>query len=610
MNILFLTSLFAPLFSAIFAGIFSFNDKKIGVGIFCSTIILISTLCSIFLAIHIVYGFDSQIELFKFISIGSLDLSFGFNIDALSVSMMCVVGIVASVVHIYSIGYMSHDRGFNRFFSYLGLFVFSMLFLVSSDNFIGLFIGWEGVGVCSWLLIGFWYEKRSASWAANEAFLVNRTADLFMLLGIFFIFTQVGSLKYTDVFAALGNIPTDTLALIAILLFIGAMGKSAQFPFHTWLADAMEGPTPVSALIHAATMVTAGVYLVIRSNPIFTLTPDVSAFIAWLGAFVALFAASMALVEKDLKRIIAYSTLSQLGYMFVAAGLGAYWVALFHLVTHAFFKSLLFLGAGNVMHAMHDELNITKMGGLYKFMKPTAIFMAIGSIALCGIYPFAGFFSKDKILEIAYFSGNDAIWLMLLFGAMLTAFYSFRLIMLVFFGKSKFKHAIHEAPLFMLIALVPLAILAIFAGLFEHNFESFVTQILPNLSISVDHKKAFTLILVTSACVLVGILFAIFAYTKEIFTDKLEQNFIYKILSNAYYIPKIYNFIFVGGFKLLGIIFKIIDEYLIDRFFIGLGNKLVKCGYMINDLSYNHLSLMLRLFVLALAIFISLIFIF
>ncbi|MBD3768463.1 MAG: NADH-quinone oxidoreductase subunit L, partial [Gammaproteobacteria bacterium] len=364
-----------------------------------------------------------HVKLMDWIVAGDLNIPFGFIVDQVSVTMMFVVTLVSTVVHVYSIGYMDHDKSFNRFFSYLSAFVFSMLVLVMSDNFAGLFIGWEGVGVCSWLLIGFWYHKAdvtrdinpsiSPSWAANEAFIMNRIADLGMLVGLFIIYWNVGSLQYDVVFDAIPNMTQIVITTAAIALFIGAMGKSAQFPLHTWLTDAMEGPTPVSALIHAATMVTAGVFLVIRANPIFAVTPDVSYFIAALGTFVAFFAASMALVNRDLKRIIAFSTLSQLGYMFAAAGLGAYWIALFHLGAHAFFKALLFLGAGNVMHAMHDELDIFKMGGLKKAMRGTYLYMGLASLALAGIPPLAGFFSKDAIIETAFNEGSLILWAML-----------------------------------------------------------------------------------------------------------------------------------------------------------------------------------------------------
>jgi len=376
-------ALFAPFVSSLFAAFFGMSQRQVFVGIIASSLLAISFIASVMLAIHVyTTGNVIHVTMMDWISAGDLHIPFGFVVDQVSVTMMTVVTLVSTIVHIYSIGYMDHDKSFNRFFSYLSAFVFSMMVLVMSDNFAGLFIGWEGVGVCSWLLIGFWYHKAdvsreenpsiSPSWAANEAFIMNRIADLGMLVGIFIIYWNTGSLQYDEVFAKLPYLSDAILTTAAIALFIGAMGKSAQFPLHTWLTDAMEGPTPVSALIHAATMVTAGVFLVIRANPLFALTPEVSFFIAALGTFVAFFAASMALVARDLKRIIAFSTLSQLGYMFAAAGLGAYWIALFHLAAHAFFKALLFLGAGNVMHAMHDELDIFKMGGLKKAMQASS----------------------------------------------------------------------------------------------------------------------------------------------------------------------------------------------------------------------------------------------
>ena len=387
---------FAPLVSFIFAGLFFNSKKSLFVAIISTFLIVASTICSFMLFEVVVRSGHMTINLGDFITIGGLNFTYSLLLDQLSVVMMSIVGIVASVVHIYSIGYMEDDRGFNKFFSYLGLFVFSMLFLITSDNFIGLFIGWEGVGLSSWLLIGFWYERKNVSWCANEAFIMNRVADLGLLVGIFAIYVYCGTIKFSDFFFMLDTLSSGTLLFIAIALFIGAMGKSAQFPFHTWLADAMAGPTPVSALIHAATMVTAGVYLVVRVYPLYMMVPEVSAFIAYLGTFVALFGASLALVCRDLKKIIAYSTLSQLGYMFVAAGIGAYGIAIFHLATHAFFKSLLFLGAGNIMHSTKDELNIFKMGAFYSYLRPTALLMMIASLALVGIYPFEDFSQKIK----------------------------------------------------------------------------------------------------------------------------------------------------------------------------------------------------------------------
>ncbi|MDE6958626.1 MAG: NADH-quinone oxidoreductase subunit L, partial [Helicobacter apodemus] len=443
------SALFAPLVGSVFGIPFATREKVLSVAIFASLMIGVSFLSSLFLFVYTFQNGILKSVLMDWIGAGGLYIPFGFLVDGVTATMMIVVTLVSLCVHIYAIGYMKHDKSFNRFFIYLSAFVFSMLILVVSDNFAGLFIGWEGVGLCSWMLIGFWYQRDSASFAANEAFIMNRIADLGMLLGIFLIYWTFGSLTYEEVFNNIYEAPKGILVAIGILLFIGAMGKSAQFPLHTWLADAMEGPTPVSALIHAATMVTAGVYLVIRANPLYVMIPEVGFVIASLGAFVAVFAASMALVNRDLKRIIAYSTLSQLGYMFVAAGLEAYWIALFHLATHAFFKSLLFLGAGNVMHAMNDKLDISKMGALYQPLKYTAILMMLASIALAGIYPFSGFFSKDNILEAAFGSGAYILWGMLLLGAFLTAFYSFRLIMLVFFGEKKHQEHPHEAYPYM-----------------------------------------------------------------------------------------------------------------------------------------------------------------
>ena len=568
---------------------------------------IISTTASLMLTASLGIDEPLNLSLKKFINFGGLDLNFGFYLDAISLVMLSTVGIVASIVHIYSVGYMKDDASFNRFFSYLGLFVFCMNVLVSSDNFIGLFIGWEGVGLCSWLLIGFWYKRPSANIAANEAFIMNRIADLSMLIGIFYIFYSFGSLKFSEVFNARSNFSGLNLGIIATLLFIGAMGKSAQFPFHTWLANAMEGPTPVSALIHAATMVTAGVYLVVRANFIFANAPEVSHFIAYLGTFVAVFAASIALVHNDLKKIIAYSTLSQLGYMFVAAGLGAYKIALFHLVTHAFFKSLLFLCAGNVMHAMNDELNIKKMGGLYKFMKPTALLSIIASCALAGFYPFAGFFSKDKILEVA-FSENKFLWIILLFGAVLTAFYSFRLVMLVFFTKPKSEKHAHEAKNYMLAGMGILGILSVISGFFWSNFSEFLEKSLKDFSLNLSHGSEIFLLILTLSLVLTSAGFAVFAYKREIFKESICESRAYKILQNAYFIPKFYEKFFINGYTLVSQIYKKIDEMIIDRSVDLVATALNKFAFLANKMQSGDLSIMLRFMVAGFALLLSFIF--
>ncbi|MDR2639725.1 MAG: NADH-quinone oxidoreductase subunit L [Helicobacteraceae bacterium] len=601
MEALLLIALFSPLAGSLFAGLFfGAREKRVIAGL-VPTALLALSLCASLALLYLIFssGERVSVSLCDWIVSGRLNLQFGFVADQISVVMMSVVTIVSTVVHIYSIGYMAHDKSFNRFFSYLSAFVFSMMVLVMSDNFLGLFIGWEGVGLCSYLLIGFWYHKPFASWAANEAFIMNRIADLGMLLGIFLIYWQVGTLRYDEAFASFRFVEQGVLIWIAALLFIGAMGKSAQFPLHTWLANAMEGPTPVSALIHAATMVTAGVYLLVRANPLYTIVADFSALIAALGAFVAFFAASMALVATDLKRIIAYSTLSQLGYMFVAAGLGYYWVALFHLTTHAFFKALLFLGAGNVMHAMHDELNIRKMGRLYAAMKPTAIMMTIASIALAGIYPFAGFFSKDKILEVAFGSGHIVIWALLLITAVMTAFYGFRVVMVVFFGKEanyeKLHIHPHEAPKFMLIAMSPLAILAIVAGFLEHSFTELVSKMLSVSAPHLEHTTEYALIGATLALVILSVSFAVWKYARGGFDPSWQNNPIFKFLSNEWYIPALYKKAIIAPYiKISELLWQKIDLKIVDFIVDLIAKVTMSASFRLRKMQTGNLSHMLR----------------
>jgi len=600
-------TLFAPLIGSLFAALFGDKEKKVITGIFASFMLLVSAFSAIYLLMNVDAEHTYHVRLMDWISAGGLNVPFGFVVDQVSAIMMVTVTFVSAMIHIYSIGYMDHDKSFNRFFVYLSLFVFSMLILVMSDNFLGLFIGWEGVGLCSWLLIGFWYHKDSASWAANEAFIMNRVADLGMLIGIFLIYWNTGSLEYSVVFAKVSSLSLGTVTLIGIFLFIGAMGKSAQFPFHTWLADAMEGPTPVSALIHAATMVTAGVFLVIRANQVFSLIPEVGLFIASLGAFVAVFAASMALVHNDLKKIIAYSTLSQLGYMFVAGGLGAYWIALFHLMTHAFFKSVLFLGAGNVMHAMDDELNIKKMGGLGDKMKWTMIIMTIASLALAGIYPFAGFFSKDKILEAAFSEHAYILWAMLWIGAGMTAFYSFRLVMLVFFGKERYKrygfHP-HEASALMLWAMAPLALFATFGGFSEHKFFDFVTEFLPKFEPEIEpHFMSYVLIVITLGIAISGILYAVYKYSTGGFSKEVEQYPIYKLLANQYYIPDFYDKCIVKPYMAISaFLWQKVDVAIVDMTVDAIAKVLYKSGDKARVMQSGNLSNMLRLMVFGLLV--------
>jgi NADH-quinone oxidoreductase subunit L len=598
-------ALFSPLAGSLFAALFGASPKTKIAGIVPTLLLFVSFLSSSTLLVHILNGgAPIHVEMMTWMETGSLYIPFGFIVDQVSVTMMMVVTIVSTVVHIYSIGYMDHDKAFNRFFSYLSAFVFSMMILVMSDNFAGLFIGWEGVGLCSWLLIGFWYHKESATWAANEAFIMNRIADLGMLIGIFLVYWNTGTLQYEQAFAAMQTLDPSILTWMGIFLFIGAMGKSAQFPLHTWLADAMEGPTPVSALIHAATMVTAGVYLVVRSNELYSLIPHVGLFIASLGAFVAIFAASMALVNRDMKRIIAYSTLSQLGYMFAAAGLGAYWVALFHLMAHAFFKALLFLGAGNVMHAMHDELDPFKMGGLKKPMKATYIMMSLASLALAGIFPFAGFFSKDLILEVAMIEHHYVIYSVLVFTAGLTAFYSFRLTSLIFEGEERHKlFGIdpHEAYKFMLVGMSPLLLLAIIAGSFKMTYFEMVTAVLPEVHYHIHSEAlAWTMNIGTQLFVIFAILYAYKKYANSFVkvpdgTSETENSFVYKLLKNQYYIPYAYERFLVEPYRSLSTFFWTqIDQKVVDGTVDGIAGILYETGEQTRDMQSGNLSTMLK----------------
>jgi len=607
-------ALFAPFVGSLFAGLFFARREKTHlVGAVNSTLIAVAFVAAATLAMHVAEHGPVQVKMMDWIHIGGLQIDFGFLVDQISVTMMLVVTLVSTIVHVYSTSYMDHDKAYNKFFSYLSAFVFSMMILVMSDNFAGLFIGWEGVGVCSWLLISFWYFKEdkpfeenpsiSPSWAANEAFIMNRVADLGMLVGIFLIYWNVGTLEYTKVFAALPHLEEGLLVSIAIALFIGAMGKSAQFPLHTWLTDAMEGPTPVSALIHAATMVTAGVFLVVRVNPLFSMEEvhAVSMFIASLGAFVAFYAASMALNARDIKRIVALSTLSQLGYMFAAAGLGAYWIALFHLAAHAFFKALLFLGAGNVMHAMDDELDIFKMGGMKKVMRGTFIFMGIASFALAGLPFMAGFYSKDAIIETAFNDGSFIIWGILVITAGMTAFYSFRQVFFTFLGEERYKdlgfHP-HEVPKYVLVAMTPLAILAISFGWTMETFKEFIysSKYMPAYEMSHHtHHWAWLLGSLVIVLAVTGIVIAwkkyagirVDAWKRD---EKFEQSFIYQLVTNQYYVPKFYDEFIVQPYTIASAKFWEIDKAIVDGFVDFIGKASYKTGDVSRGMQNGNLS--------------------
>ena len=547
-----------------------------------------------------IYG---NYKIFEWISSGNFIANWSINIDPLSSVMLVVVTFVSALVHVYSIGYMSHDPHKPRFMSYLSLFTFSMLSLVVSDNFLQLFFGWEGVGLCSYLLIGFWYKKETANNAAIKAFIVNRIGDFGLAIAIFLIFFFYGTINFDEVFQATSTliekklvffgIETSLITLICIFLFIGAMGKSAQFLLHTWLPDAMEGPTPVSALIHAATMVTAGVFLVVRCSPIFEYSQFALNLVAIVGMVTAIFAASVALVQNDIKKIVAYSTCSQLGYMFFAAGIGAYHVAMFHLFTHAFFKALLFLGAGSVIHAFKDEQDIRNMGGIGKKLPYTYAFMLIGTLALTGFPFLSGFYSKDAIIEFAYLAntplGNYAASVGIL-TAFFTSIYSWRLFFKVFHGPYNNKKILinetHESPIVMLLPLVFLSIGAIFSGyIFKNIFIGHHSIDFWQASIFFLNKISHSSIplwflLTTPVIVLISIPISFYLYilNPKILDDfKLTNMPLYNFLLNKWYIDELYEKIFVNPAKKIGSFFwKKGDIGIIDKFGPDGISKLVK----------------------------------
>ena len=541
--------------------------------------------------------------IFEWISSGSFSANWSINIDPLSSVMLVVVTFVSALVHIYSIGYMSHDPHKPRFMSYLSLFTFSMLALVVSDNFLQLFFGWEGVGLCSYLLIGFWYKKETANNAAIKAFIVNRIGDFGLAIAIFLIFFFFGTINFEEAFQTTSQFAEEKIvflgfessliSLICIFLFIGAMGKSAQFLLHTWLPDAMEGPTPVSALIHAATMVTAGVFLVVRCSPFFEYSQFALNLVAVIGMITAIFAASVALVQNDIKKIVAYSTCSQLGYMFFAAGVGAYHVAMFHLFTHAFFKALLFLGAGSVIHSFKNEQDIRKMGGVRKKLPYTYVFMLIGTLALTGFPFLSGFYSKDAIIEFAYLNnsnlGNYAASIGI-FTAFLTSVYSWRLFFKTFHGTYNNKNIpineTHESPLVMLIPLVFLSIGAIFSGYFfkntfiGHNSNEFWQGSIFFLNEIKHDTIPLWFLLTTPILVLISIPISFYLY---ILRPKVLEDFkntntpLYNFLLNKWYIDEFYDKVFVNPAKKIGSFFwKKGDIGIIDKFGPDGISKLVK----------------------------------
>jgi NADH-quinone oxidoreductase subunit L len=509
-------------------------------------------------------------DLYTWMAAGDFRVSVGFLVDPLSAVMMLTVTFVGFVIHVYAVGYMHDDPGYPRFFTYMNLFMFAMLMLVLANNYLVLFLGWEGVGLCSYLLIGYWYEKHSASTAGNKAFIVNRIGDFGFLLGLFLLWTVFGTFHFQTIFAkapALLPAGGTVATVLTLLLFVGAVGKSAQLPLYVWLPDAMEGPTPVSALIHAATMVTAGVYMVARSGALYALAPFSAEVVATVGALTAVFAATIACAQNDIKRVVAYSTISQLGYMFLGAGLGAYTSGIFHLVTHAFFKALLFLGCGAVIHALHHEQDMWKMGGLRKVMPITATTFLIAALANAGIFPFAGFWSKDEILFAAYSGGHTVLWALGAAGAFLTAFYMFRLYFVTFAGPSRLDpHLaghVHEAPPVMTRPLLTLAVFAVGIGAVlgfppEHGlFHRFLAP-----AVAAAHAEPAQaglslevgLALVSLAIAGAGILLAYQLYVvSPALPERLARSLrpLHTLLARKYYVDELYNAVFVNG--LLGL---------------------------------------------------------
>lgn len=521
-----------PLFPLIGFAINGFFGKKMSKGLSgaIASIAVLASFClavGVFMEVNASVNKSQVVELFSWINSDTLSIPFAFLVDPLSSIFLLIITGIGFLIHIYSIGYMSHDEGFARFFTYLNLFIFFMLLLVLGNNYLVMFVGWEGVGLCSYLLIGFWFKNTEYNKAANKAFIMNRIGDLGFLLGIILIFFTYGTITYGDVFAKAHTGSNEIITAIALLLFVGAMGKSAQIPLYTWLPDAMAGPTPVSALIHAATMVTAGIYMIVRSNIFYSSSEDASEIVAVVGACTALMAAIIGCVQTDIKKVLAYSTVSQLGLMFLALGVGAYSTAVFHVTTHAFFKALLFLGAGSVIHAMSGEQDIRKMGALKKALPITYLTMGLATLAISGIFPFSGFFSKDEILAYAY-EENKALWFIGSITSLLTAFYMFRMFFLTFHtsfrGTAEQKHHLHESPKSMTIPLIVLAILSVAGGLLgipaafhgSNWISTYLNPIIVHKNPStLSHETEFLLMGIATAVALVAIYTAYNVYQKS-----------------------------------------------------------------------------------------------
>ena len=593
-KLVYLVPLF-PLLGFLVNGLLRKSLSKSMIGIIGSGAMLASFVVSLLIFFDVKNGGGATVQLFNFIHVGSLLIPFEFLVDPLSSLFLLIITGIGFLIHLYSTAYMQEEEPmhFGRYFAYLNLFVFSMLLLVLGGNYVVMFIGWEGVGLCSYLLIGFWFKNNNYNAAAKKAFIMNRIGDLGFLLAVFWLIVKLRTVSYASVFAAVAQLSTTDITIITTLLFVGAMGKSAQIPLYTWLPDAMAGPTPVSALIHAATMVTAGIYMIARSNILYTMAPATQTLVAVIGLSTAIFAATIALKQNDIKKVLAYSTVSQLGYMFLGLGVGAYTGAVFHVMTHAFFKALLFLGAGSVIHAMHHEQDITKMGGLKSKLPITHLTFLLGCIAIAGVPPFSGFFSKDEILMAAY-AINPIFYYVGMGGALLTAFYMFRLYSLTFLGNFRGtahqQEHLHESPIAMTLPLMVLAFFAVVAGFIgipelfapnAHALEHFLAPVFAgSTAIAHAHHIAHSTewILMGSATTII-LMVIVYAITKFKKYEKAEPNTgIASILENKWYIDELYDTVIVKPLYWFASFLKnSVEKFVIDGAVNGVG-KLVGYG--------------------------------
>jgi NADH-quinone oxidoreductase subunit L len=610
-----------PLLGFLIIGFSGKGLKHNMAGIIGSSAILLSFLyTAILFFVMKSSGQDSTtITLFNWIAIGSMNIPFAFLIDHLSITMMLIITGVGTLIHVYSIGYMHDDERVNSFFAQMNLFTFSMLLLVMGANYLVLFIGWEGVGLCSYLLIGFWFKNPAYNYAARKAFIMNRIGDLGFILGIILLFFTFKTVTFSEVFAQAAAYPVGTAVIttITILLLVGAVGKSAQIPLFTWLPDAMAGPTPVSALIHAATMVTAGIYMIARSSILYNLAPLTLNIIIGIGLATALMAAIIGLKQNDIKKVLAYSTVSQLGYMFLALGVGAYSTAVFHVTTHAFFKALLFLGAGSVIHAMGGEQDIRKMGGLKGKMPITYLTFLAATLAISGIPPFSGFFSKDLILNKA-FEHNIILYILALGGALITCFYMFRLLYLVFFGKQRLANAHpHESPSFMTIPLIVLAVLSVFCGFLNvpslfggnSNFSSFLQSATTSLSFEeMNHSTEILLIFISLALLGLVIFVAYRTFVTKLAIPKDDSEPISgfsKVVHNKFYIDEIYAALFEKPLGFLSdFFFNKVENTVLDPAVDGIGTLTARFGTLVRKLQQGNMSFYLFTMVAGILLFI------